>query len=95
MWGSTRASKCGRDIVDKGQRVGLCIANAGDYTFLSRAITSVIDLTLHSEDVPVTRLTEYDTQGRDHFSIHTSICDESQNTRTVSIVCIGTTSEQR
>lgn len=87
-WGSTRASKRGREIADEAERTGLCIANTGEHTFLSSTTTSAIDLTLHSADLPVTWRTESDTQGSDHFPIHISICDVSQNnTRTVRIVC--------
>lgn len=88
-WGSTRSSSPGRSIMEDIKNTWLVIGNDGSHTLLRRHLsTSVIDLTLHSPELPVEWKISPSTEGSDHFSISISLGSGTRSeSRNAKVVC--------
>lgn len=71
VWGPAHTSKRGRQIATGAKRGGAAIAHTGIATFPKPpGITSAIDATPNSPELPITWRSDSDTQRSYHFSLH-------------------------
>ncbi|XP_064485972.1 uncharacterized protein LOC135398500 [Ornithodoros turicata] len=73
LWGSCDADRRGRRLVQSLEDCSLLVANTGEITFYRPPVSSAIDVTLHTLDVPAHWEVGMDSWGSDHFPIDVTL----------------------